>query len=77
MGTDTSQSVPRTNWRERETRESWEDEVLLDLYEQRKSWVAEYGHDLKRMVEHLVERQKDNPRLSEDVTAEDESSQPR
>jgi len=63
MPTDTSQSVHPTNWREREGREPWEDEVLLELYEQRKAWAAEHGHNLKRMMEHLIERQEENPRL--------------
>ena len=77
MATDTSQSVPPTNWREREGREPWEDEVLLELYEQRKAWAAEHGHDLKRMVEHLIERQKKNSRLSRDVTPEEGTSERR
>jgi hypothetical protein len=77
MATDTSQSVPPTNWREREGREPWEDEVLLDLYEQRQAWAAAHGHNLKRMVDHLIERQKENPRLTSEVAPEEPTSQPR
>ena len=76
MATDTSQSAPPTNWREREAREPWEDEVLLDLYDQRTAWAAEHGHDLKRMVDHLIERQQENPRLSRDVSPDEGTSQP-
>jgi hypothetical protein len=50
---------------------------LLELYEQRKAWAAEHGHDLKRMVDHLIERQKENSRLSRDVTPKGGTSQPR
>ena len=53
-----------------------EDEVLLDLYEQRTAWAAEHGHDLKRMVDHLIDRQEENPRLSRDASPEEGSSQP-
>lgn len=70
MATDTSRSVPPTNWREREVREPWEDEVLVELYEQRKAWAAEHGHNLQRMVDYLIERQTANPRLSRGVTSE-------
>ncbi len=71
MATDTSPSVPPTNWQERESREPWEDEVLLDLYEQRKAWAAEHGHDLQRMVNYLIEKQKQNPRLRKDEVPKD------
>ncbi len=63
MATDTSPSAHLTNWRERECREPWEDEVLLELYEQRKAWAAEHGHSLQNMIKHLIERQKENPRV--------------
>ena len=74
MAMDTSQSVPPTNWREREVREPWEDDVLLGLYEERKAWAAEHGHDLGRMVDHLVDRQEQNPRLIRDVTLKEGDS---
>lgn len=76
MATDTSRSAPPTNWRERGSREPWADEVLLDLYEQRKNWAAEHGHDLGRMIDHLVERQQENPRLSKVASSEEGTSQP-
>jgi hypothetical protein len=58
------------NWRQCEDREPWEDEVLLDLYEQRQAWAAEHGHNLKQMVDDLIERQKQNPRLCRDDATE-------
>jgi hypothetical protein len=61
------------NWGEREGREPWEDEVLLDLYEQRKAWAVEHDHNLKRMVDHLIERQTVNPRLRREEATENEN----
>ena len=41
MATDTSRSVPPTNWREREVREPWEDEVLVELVDGEPMSAAE------------------------------------
>jgi hypothetical protein len=50
---------------------------VVALYEHRKAWAAEHGHNLKRMVHHLIERQGENPRLSRDVNPEEAASEPR
>ena len=59
MATKTSQSVPQTNSR---NRKPWEDEVLPEVYAIREEISAEQGHDLKRLIDDLIQEQKHNPR---------------
>ena len=67
MATEASQSVPQTNSR---NRKPWEDEILREVYAIREEISAEHGHDLKGLIEDLIQEQKHNPRPRIDTESE-------